>query len=285
MVSTSAMLDYGLVYYTAVMGCLACLPFALVLTGYNVYENRFRILTFALICGVYETVLFYGPQSLRLALIIPLDIVMIKLLFRLPRIFLVIFLYEFITLISQVAGSFVWHYVLGTSTTEFLASPLMRLLFPPSFCIPVTILAYISYRKRWRISLDTSRFKIPAAAILPIVIQVILLGAVINEFFFGSLFDEAARTTEAVIFAMLIAALVSSSFIFWRILRLSEREAAVTAQEILAAEMRKQIDTVRKQRHDFINHVQIMQALLSENRFAELSSLVDAIDKDIHKVL
>ncbi|MEW6183654.1 MAG: Spo0B domain-containing protein, partial [Bacillota bacterium] len=218
------------------------------------------------------------------ALIIPLDILMIKLLLRLPKIILVIFLYEFITLISQLGVVFTWNYVLGVSTTDLVTSPLIRILYPTSVFVPVTILACISHRKHWRVSMDTSRFKVPTAAILPIVIQVILLGAVINEFFFGSRFDEATRTTEAVIFAMLIAALVSSSFIFWRILQFSEREAAVTAQEALAAEMRKQIDTVRKQRHDFINHVQIMQALLSENRFTELSSFVDAIDKDIHKV-
>ncbi|MEW6182906.1 MAG: Spo0B domain-containing protein [Bacillota bacterium] len=112
------------------------------------------------------------------------------------------------------------------------------------------------------------------------MIQVILLGAVINEFFFSSSFDEANRATETVTFIVLIAALLFPPFIIWRILQLSEREAAVIAQEAPAAEMRKQIDTVRKQRHDFINHIQIMQALLAENRLTELSPLVDAIDKE-----
>lgn len=42
----------------------------------------------------------------------------------------------------------------------------------------------------------------------------------------------------------------------------AEREAAVTAQEQTGAEMRQQTDSTRAQRHDFVNYVRVMLALL-----------------------
>ncbi len=63
-------------------------------------------------------------------------------------------------------------------------------------------------------------------------------------------------------------------------LKTSAHEAALTAQEKLAGEMRREIDVLRGQRHDFINHVQIITALLSEGRKEELARYVKALRED-----
>ncbi|WP_242656185.1 Spo0B domain-containing protein [Desulfofundulus thermosubterraneus] len=44
--------------------------------------------------------------------------------------------------------------------------------------------------------------------------------------------------------------------------------------------MRWEIDALRSQRHDFINHVQIITALLSEGRREELARYVKALKED-----
>lgn len=278
-------LNYGLTFYSMGIGAAAFISLALILAGYNVYENRYKVLAFFVISGTYCTLLFYLaflsylPQLLRPIIMILLDIVCIILLFRPPRIFFVIFLYEFITMVSTSAASMAWHYGLGISTADYMSLTLIKILFPLSYSIPLAILAYISYRKNWCILKGTSNLRIPITT-LPPAIQIILLAITINELFFSFRFDPATRGAEAAIFFILIISLVISSFFVLRILRSAEQEAVTVAQETLAMEMRKQIETIRKQRHDFINHVQMMQALLIDNRLKELSFLVETINKE-----
>lgn len=108
--------------------------------------------------------------------------------------------------------------------------------------------------------------------------QMFLIYITFNEFFFASCFDPAPRKLMAIIFALLIISLFLSLFLTWRILHFAERKAATTAQEKLAEEIRQEIDALRGQRHDFITHVQIMMALLSEGRKEELAMYVEALN-------
>ncbi|MFZ5651672.1 MAG: Spo0B domain-containing protein [Bacillota bacterium] len=59
------------------------------------------------------------------------------------------------------------------------------------------------------------------------------------------------------------------------------REAFIEAQEQLVREMQGSISTIRSQRHDFINHVQVLHALLQENRVGEMKQYLGGIKREI----
>ncbi|MEW6448007.1 MAG: Spo0B domain-containing protein [Bacillota bacterium] len=61
----------------------------------------------------------------------------------------------------------------------------------------------------------------------------------------------------------------------------AEQEVAVAAREQMAAEMRVQTDAVRAQRHDFVNHVQVMVALLNDGRKEELARYTAGIRREL----
>jgi hypothetical protein len=254
------------------------LTFALILSGYQVKENRFKVLTLAVFFGALGTALLYFPSWLRTLTNVLLTFTAIKFYLKLPfnRSFLVLFLFLSFSIVGQGTAALAWHYWFGISTAQFLASPLLRLLFPLSYNVPLAALAWLAYRQNWRTFAGISRIKIPAAA-LPPAVQFVLLIIMINDFFFGAELTLESRVVKTLIFSLLTASTLLSSFFIWRFLREAEKEAAAAAQETLAGEMRRRVDTVRAQRHDFVNQVQIMVALLREGRKGELNSFVEAV--------
>lgn len=276
----STLLSLGLSFYAFTMDVAVALTLALILSGYDIKGNRFKILAFAAFFGALGAAILYFPPSLRTIANVLLSFTAIKVYLNLPfnRTFLVLFLFLSFSIVGPGTSTLAWHYWFKVSTAQFLASPLLRFLYPLSYNVPLAGLAWLAYRYKWRAITGISQIKIPAAA-LPPAAQFVLLLIMINDFFFGSELTLESRIVKALIFSMLAAATLLSSFLIWRFLRVAEKEAAAVAQETLAGEMRSRIDAVRAQRHDFINQFQIMVALLKEGRKQELSSFVEAVQQ------
>jgi hypothetical protein len=254
------------------------LTLALILSGYQVKENKSKILTFAVFFGALGALLLLSPPFVRTVTNVLLSFAAIKVYLNFPfnRAFLVLFLFLSFNIVGQGTATLVWHYWLGISTADYFASPPLRLLYLLSCNVPLAVFACFAYRFKWRATAGIGSIKVPAAA-LPPAAQFILLLILINDFFFGSGPALENRAIKAFIFSLLAAATLLSSFCIWRFLREAEKEAAAVAQEKLAGEMRRWIDAVRAQRHDFINQVQIMVALLKDGRKDELTSFVETV--------
>ncbi|MDF9408093.1 Spo0B domain-containing protein [Pelotomaculum isophthalicicum JI] len=82
---------------------------------------------------------------------------------------------------------------------------------------------------------------------------------------------------------LLTLSILISFYILWRILRVAGREAAITAQEQMALEMQDRIYAIRSQRHDFINHIQILSALLEEKNIQEAEIYINNIKRDLDR--
>lgn len=266
------------------VGVAVC--FALILVGYKIKENRFKILTFTLLMAIAGIALHHFPHSLRNLILLTLSFMTVKFYFQLPTgkavsVFFLFVLFNF----GQAIAALVWCYCFNISTAKFMASPIIRILYPLSYNLPLAAFAYTSHRRRWRVLTGISRAQISLLkAALPPAVQLVLLGITINELFLGPESDPQNSASVAAVLSLLAAATILSSFFIWRTLRTAEKEAATAAQETLAEEMRKQIDAVRAQRHDFINHVQIMLALLKEGRINALTSFVDSLEQEVNRL-
>ncbi|MCL6557772.1 MAG: Spo0B domain-containing protein [Firmicutes bacterium] len=278
-------LNLILSFYSFLMDVGVAVCFALILAGYKIKENRFKILTFTFLMAIAGIALHYFPHSLRNLILLALSFVTVKFYFQLPTGKAVLVFFIFILLnFSQALAALVWRYCFGISTAKFMASPIIRILYPLSYNLPLAAFAYASHRRRWRVLTGISRAQISLLkAALPPAAQLVLLGITINELFLGPE-SNPQNSTRAVVLSLLTAAIILSSFFIWRTLCTAEKEAAAAAQETLAEEMRKQIDAVRAQRHDFINHIQIMLALLKEGRINALTSFVDSLEQEVNRL-
>ncbi|SHI37036.1 Spo0B domain-containing protein [Desulfofundulus thermosubterraneus] len=279
----ATLLHYGLFLYNFIIENVVFLALALTLNGYDIKQNWRRVLLVGTIFGIAGVVFFHLPQTFRIILLWVFFFWTIKFFFgfTIQKSVLVTFSVLTVALLAESTAFFILVYLIGVTPASYFASFKIRVICPLAYVIPLAILTYVSYRRRWRIFKETGRLNIPVGTFLPLLMQMFLIYIAVNEFFSAARFDASTQKLMALIFALLTISLFLSLFLTWRVLRFAEREAVVAAQEKLAEEMRWEIDILRGQRHDFINHVQIITALLSEGRKEELARYVKALKEGL----
>lgn len=280
---SSVLLNNGLLFYHFAMDTVAGLALALTLNGYDVKKNWRRILIVAMILGAVNVPLFKQSQLLRNISWIAVSIIAIKIGFRFAAgKSITVFFTSYLTVIIAWIACFIVLHGFRLTPEDYFASLPLRLLFPLSYNIPIAILAYVSYRKRWRIFGRTKEVKIPFKIALGPALQVILLGVILNEYLFSSaLFGPSLWSIDIILLPILSIPWLLSMFFLWRILRLAELEALTAAQEQSVREMRRQAEAVNAQRHDFNNHLQIIMGLVRDGRKEELTGYLKAIKRDL----
>jgi hypothetical protein len=267
-------LHFGLFIYGFTMDVGVPLALALTFNGYDIKQNRRRIFIIAIVLGTVAVACYYLPQLLRISLLLLVAFITIKLFFSFTtdKAIVVFFTFYFIEFVNTIPSDFILAYCFGISNTSYFASPLLRLVYPLTRNIPLAILTYISYRKRWHILKNIRRVKI--AWILPPTIQSTLLCIASNELFFAS-------RLQSTIHSILVISALISMFFLWCILQFAKREAAITAQEEWAQHMLYQTDAIREQRHDFNNHLQIIMGLVRDRQKQEVCRYLKTLKQDL----
>lgn len=112
--------------------------------------------------------------------------------------------------------------------------------------------------------------------------QTILLGLL---FFIGLEHKQRYTITTFNILIYALVLLTFGAFFYTIRLLLSIREEAVRqTQDVYVEEISKMFTTIRGQRHDFLNHVQVMSSMLKMNKLEQLKSYMEDIVKEVHAV-
>ncbi len=278
----------GLFFYHFTIDNTVGQALVLTLCGYDIRKNWRRVLLAGVILGAVNIPLFSLPQALRTVIWMMVTYAVVKSVFRLSttRTFLVLF-----TCLATVpiawSACFILRYGFDVSLAQFLVSLPLRLLFPLSYDVPIALLAYVCYHKRWRLfGEEADCLSIPLKIALPPAVQVVLLGITLNEFLFSPTpHDLPPWTVEFLTLFLMSVPWLLSIFFLWRMLSVANREASTAAQEKLTAAMLREADAVRSQRHDFNNHLQIIVGLAREGRRKELALYLEAFKQDVQKTI
>ncbi|AEG16308.1 hypothetical protein Desku_2796 [Desulfofundulus kuznetsovii DSM 6115] len=283
MENLSSMIPYllrGLYHETT--SAAAALALALILNGYNLKDHWRKFLLITLVAGPASTLFFYFPQSLRIISLVIMYYLVLRFYFRLSpgRTVIAFFSLYFIFITGKLMFSVILTLGFGVTMDLYYEHPLINWLFPLSYNVPIIFLAYLACKRRWHLFSKSEEIKIPPGYALPFVIQTTLLTIIMVELLF-SFTGQSPMLEETIISLFLLVSTLMSFVFIWQTLKTAAHEAALTAQEKLAEEMRREIGVLRGQRHDFINHVQIITALLSEGRKEELARYVKALKEGL----
>jgi hypothetical protein len=261
------------------------LALSLILNNYDIRSNWLKFGIIALIMGLVNTILTYFPQSLRILSMAIAYFVLFKFFFafNIKKTLWAYFFFFFTCEIGYLTFIVIDVFLFGASMMVIGPGPnslLTWILFPFPYSLPMLVVAIFAYKRHWLLFNDNSHSSIPQTLIWSLIIQGILSTIIICDLLFATQ-TAANRTIYGIISAALLAATILTFFFIWRILLLSEREAAITAQEQLAGELAVQIDSIRMQRHDFLNHVQVMLGLMQDGQQEELSKYLEAIMQEV----
>lgn len=272
-----------LFFYHFTMDTVCGLALILTLNGYDIKKNWRRMLIVSFALGAVDVPTFGLSHPLRVVSWLAVTFIAIKTGFRFStgRTVQVLFTCMLVVVVPWIA-CFILHYGFNVTFDDYLNSLPLRLLFPLSYNLPIAALACISYRRQWRIFREPDELRIPLRIALGPAVQAVLLGIILNEFLFCSeQFGPGGWATEVILLPFLSIPWFMSLFFLWQIFRAAEQEAVITAREKSVAEMRRQTDAIRAHRHDFINHVQVMIALLKDGRKKELAEYAAGIKENL----
>ncbi len=277
----SCFLRYGTGFYVEFVNATIALSLALTLNDYDIKANWKRLLFASLLVGAESELFFHFPQWLRVGCLVGIYYLAFRVFFRfsIQRTFLGCLVVAFVLIIGHLNLSLIAAYMFNISMPELAASPRILLAFPFVYDIPLAILVYLSYTRQWRLLPNQHTDKAIKLA-MPLFVQVIIMAVAICEILFLPLNETTRISGGTISFTLLFSTLLSFLFI-WQVLQTAEREAQELAHERLATEIKSKINVIRIQRHDFINHIQTMIALLQSGQKDLLTRYVDILRKEL----
>ncbi|MGS0765217.1 sensor histidine kinase [Syntrophomonas curvata] len=180
----------------------------------------------------------------------------------------------FIPLMSDISG---------ISIQEALDTPLWRILFPlPEFAF-LTLLIVCLRRKQIHIfnTFDMPELKTYGK---PLAILGFSVGLVVLGFYYRFFMEpEAFRSDSilAVLLAVILVAVVLSLLLSWKMISMTRQERRLELQQFHISNLQEMTQIIKAQRHDFINHLQVIYGLVSQEHADQAKLYINTLYKDV----
>lgn len=275
------------------------------LYGYNVKENYKKILLYGL-CSSTAAYLIRAlplPFGAVLAMQIVTYIFLTSLIIRLSvlrAVFIVLTAY----VIFQVAESTIIPLTLkflAVSFEQAVKDTLLRFILSWSILSPLALLTFFIIWKKISFipALNLIEPKTLSGKMILWLISLILLqaliGLTINLVFYNNIYQntpvtaifQSAWISQLLGFLLVILPIISI-FMIRKLFKLVEKENTIASQEAFIDNINTLFNTIRAQRHDFLNHVQILDSYLKMNKIDEAKAyMVDILEetKEINEII
>lgn len=276
------------------------------LYGYNVRENFRRILLY----GLCMTVASYFIRALPLEfgeIIAILLVVFTCLAAIILRLGIIKATFAILTsyIILQLAESTIMPLILnisGLSFDQVIKDSLLRVVIPWVYLSLLALLTLFVIKKKISFVPTTNPLEPKTASgkmilwLIGLILLQSVIGLTINLVFFINIYSNNAPQTvlleskwlTQLLGLLLVALPLASIFMIRKLFNLVEKENIIASQEAFIDNINNLFNTIRAQRHDFLNHVQILDSYLKMNKISEaIDYMSDIIEetKEISEII
>jgi hypothetical protein len=253
-----------------------------------------RIALLTVVASVYTDSMFYFvPRQLQLLNSLLINAVLVAALFRkLPRrrkigVFVTSYL---IAIMTDLGCTLIAVNLLGAPSADFPVSSPFYLVVAGIY--PILIVEWIvaglvgkgglpSIRRLFSAIVDNTKSGVVPLVLL-IALQLGMLGTV-QTFHLTRHNDNHSAFIAGLLYAAILLCMLSLVLVL-RLLARTREETARMAQDVYVEEINRMFTSIRGQRHDFLNHVQVMYTMLQLRKYAELGAYMADVVKETHSV-
>ncbi|MGH4126070.1 MAG: sensor histidine kinase [Clostridium sp.] len=119
------------------------------------------------------------------------------------------------------------------------------------------------------------------------IIQIItILGVVLYNYFNENLmnFQEKFNNGELIIYVLIILGVINSFFVVKDIRSLNEHKIEYSMLKDTLGQLEDLNKTLRGQRHDFMNHLQVVYSLMEMEEYTEATGYIEKVFTDIQRI-
>ena len=277
------LIDLAFIVYDGTLLNIILVALSLRLNSFNIKKHLYEVLSTGTLIGFFSIFTYNSPQIIRVILNILITFTLIRLIFgfKTVRSLLVTLTIQALGILIVGIPSFILIYFFKITFYDYWNSLPLRLWFSLTYVIPAIIINYTAYRKGWCIFSGSPCLKPPIVLIAPIIVQFTILIIIMEELAFKEGRSLDTFKLDGIISIILLFSFFFSILFLWRIFRSAEKEAAISSQIEIAAKMKQHNDVIRSQRHDFVNHLQIINALFQNGQMQALAQYVAEIKQEI----
>ncbi|MEN6390061.1 MAG: GHKL domain-containing protein [Syntrophomonas sp.] len=253
---------------------------ALIIWGEKLKDILPRLLLFTLLSSITQTATYQISIELyRFPLEVASGLLVALLVFRKQ--------------IVWVLKIYITSYVLGIgvvmiSTAIFLAffkqigpnDTLQWLFVAPPADLFMLLIAWLIHKGKISFKFYAIRFRESFARLWPVYVAIFIQLVVFQSI----MTDLAAQVTlpvqSVVLWASSLLLYGISIFIMARFIRTSQKEVQVSVQENIADNITDLINSIKGQRHDFLNHLQVIFGLCQEKQYESLEQYIKELNKE-----
>jgi len=262
---------------------------ALILWGVNLKATAARLSVYASVAGVTQTLSYYQIhlELIRFSLEIASGFLLAWIIFQrswrwTAQIFFTSYLFG--TLFYSIAAALIvilYQVPFTDLLTEVEASWLM-------ITLPFNLLAVCTawfIRRSWLPGLEffyelKNKSREHPSLIVALGIQAVLFVGLVTQIYLNE--DSTSLHAMALTYAGLILLCGLGMFVLLKYMKISRREIVIT-QDQAAENIVEMLQTVRGQRHDFLNHLQVIYGLNRLRDYAALEGYLEDLVDDVAK--
>ena len=253
-----------------------------------------KVFIFGLIGGILATATFqlleiFNLNHLRIILNLILILLLIKIIFEKSwwnAIKATIF-FTFFGIFSQTITIFLLIYVYKLSISQVMSDDL-SMLFKIKLPIDLLTLIIAILLRKFRIKVINFLANIKVynnsplitSVFIAILLQIALLVSLMADYINNLTFKESPLRLSIII-AINVSIVLISLFILLKSIRKTEEKIVAASSSAISENIYSLLNSVRSQRHDFINHVQIINSLFHTHDKEGLTAYLSHLTNDI----
>ncbi|NDI36775.1 GHKL domain-containing protein [Chengkuizengella sediminis] len=262
--------------------------FSFTFWGVSIKDKWKKILLFATLESIYIGLFIFDlPLYLHLINgIISYFILFFLVFYSLNTIYKIIipsFAYITAMFLEGISGSVIFLFI----PREQFINSVMNMLYITVFITTIMILLnYLMNRKKWFPGKDLietiKKNKKITLLVCILSIQFLMTALIMSIGYFGS-FHNLSKIIYILLFLMIFISLIIMILTF-NTIKQSKNEAIRMTQQFYIEDVNRMFTSIRGQRHDFLNHVQVIHGFVKYKKYNQLEEYTKELTEEISEV-
>ncbi|MBD2848266.1 Spo0B domain-containing protein [Paenibacillus sp. IB182496] len=258
--------------------------FVLVFWGFPIPRALPRLLAFAVVYALYVDLAFLALPTPLHILNSALAFLALSYVFFLraglrDRLMVLVSMFTLTVIVDLLAASVISHFA---DPYRIRSGPASDMMYVWPFIAAVGLLAYWMHTRgrspgiRIRRYILESRNRLLHVFLLSVFVQVVLAAIYV-----ATQLTQQFDTLFTVLFLLGIATMVAISYLSLRLISQTRSEAIRATQNRYVGDLMQVLTSLRGQRHDFANHLQVMSAMVTMGKHEQLKRYIDEVADDL----
>lgn len=288
-------MPFYLVFLQSLPETAIIVSLGLVLIGIKLEWKKIIIISLITSVASYLIRLIPIPPGTNILIQLPVMVLLIAVVYNLSVKYasLASFIGLIVVFISELILNEVIAEITGISVSKALTDPVLRVVFPIPEFIFLAIMVQILRKKEItlfntkellrisRLNINKDRSLLPTLSILGLGIVLTVVGMYNQTYLYGVI-DYLGPTRVVISVNVVIIVSTLASVIIIRTFYLAAKhEDFLKVQELHIGQLKELIKVIRVQRHDFVNHLQSVYALLKIGQVQKAQNYIEDLYNDV----